>query len=115
MSKPQPIKSYDEILEDYPEEYLDCRVDRHSWVRVRVVDPWYQAPYGWPMYRECDKCGALWIRSWNRNFTAKWYERRVYPPGYLLKGVGHNNKQRGYAFVRELIEREGTVYIDGDS
>jgi hypothetical protein len=115
VPKENDIKSYNEILEEYPDEYLDCRVDRHAWMRPKLIDPWLAVPYGWPVYRECSSCGAFWARSYNRMMTEKIYERRVYPPGYLLKGVGHNTKKRGLQFVRELIEREGTIYIDGDS
>lgn len=111
---PPEIKSYAEILEDYPDDFIDCRIDRHSWVRAKIMDPWLAVPYGWPVYRVCSKCGAFWARSYNRSLTEKWYERRVYPPGYLLKGVGPNSKQRSLAFLREMIEREGTEYVEGD-
>jgi hypothetical protein len=113
--KPSEIKSYREILEDYPDKYVDCRVDRHSWVRVKIMDPWLNVPFGYGVYRECSKCGAFWARSYNQSMTLKVYERRVYPPGYLLTGVGHTTKQRTLAFVREMIEREGTEYVNGDS
>lgn len=99
-------------LEEYPDEYIDCRVDRHSWVRAKIVDPWLRAPYGWPVYRECTKCGAFWARGYNRTLTEKIYERRAYPPGYLLKGVGWSTKQRTLAFLREMIERENVEYVE---
>jgi hypothetical protein len=114
-TKKQEQAAFNEQLENYPDEYIDCRVDRHSWVRPKLIDPWLAVPFGWPVYRECSRCGAFWARSYNRMMTQKIYERRTYPVGYLLKGVGHNTKQRGLVFVRELIEREGTIYIDGDS
>lgn len=113
--KTEAVPSFAEQVTDYPDEFLDCRVDRHSWTKPRVIDPWLRIPYGWPVYRECSKCGAFWARAYNRSMTQKWWERRTYPVGYLLKGVGYNTKQRGLIFVRELIEREGTEYVDGDS
>ena len=110
-----PARTYSEQIEGYPDQFLDCRVDRHSWKRARTpIDPWFLVPYGWPVYRECTKCGAFWSRAYNRSLTAKWWERRFYPPGYLLKGVGHSTVQRNLAFIREMIEREGTEYVDGD-
>ena len=114
MPTPKPVRTYAEQIEDYPDDYLDCRVDRHSWIRVKVVDPFFRIPYGWPVYRECAKCGAIWSRGYNRSLTNKWFERRYYPPGYLLKGVGHSTAQRNLAFIRELIERDGTDYVDPD-
>lgn len=110
-----PATNYAEQLEEYPDEYLDCRVDRHSWRRPRVVDPYLAVPWGWPVYRECAKCGAFWSRSYNRMMTAKVYERRVYPADYLIRGHGPNTTQRNLAFVREVIEREGTIYIAGET
>jgi hypothetical protein len=114
VPKNQPVKPLQEQLYEYPDEYLDCRVDRHSWVRPTVIDPWLRVPYGWPLYRECAKCGAFWARAYNRSMTNKWFERRTYPPGYLLRGVGHNTTQRGLMFIREIIEREETEYVDPD-
>lgn len=111
----EPVKVYHQIPDDYPDEFLDCRVDRHSWVRAKLMDPWLAVPYGWPVYRECSKCGAFWARSYNRSMTEKMYERRVYPPGYLLKGVGYaDTRPKQIQYVRMLIEREDTQYITGE-
>lgn len=67
------------------------------------------------MYRECFNCGAMWIRSYNRSMTLKIYERRVYPPDYLLRNVGYaDTRPKQIQYVRLMIEREGTPYVEGN-
>jgi hypothetical protein len=115
MPTKKPTRVYHQIPEDYPDEYLNCRVDRHSWERPDVIDPHLNVPYGYPVYRECFNCGALWIRSYNRSMTLKIYERRVYPPDYLLRNVGYaDTRPKQIQYVRLMIEREGTPYVEGN-
>jgi hypothetical protein len=111
----KPTRVQGQIPNDYPDDFLDCRVDRHSWERPRIMDPWMRVPYGWPVYRECSKCGAFWARAYNRDLTRKVFERRYYAPGYVLRNVGGmSGRPRTIQYLRLLIQRENTVYIDPD-
>ena len=111
MPSYKPVKATGQVPDDYPDVFLDCRVDRHSWVRPHIIDPNHAVPFGYGVYRECWKCHAMWIRSYNRTLTAKIYERRVYPPGYLMRGFRSQQIQ----YVRLMIEREGTAFINPDN
>jgi hypothetical protein len=112
MARSSPKRVYHEIPDNYPDRFLDCRVDRHAWIRPQLIEPGLQVPYGWPVYRECQKCGAFWARAYNRMLTEKIYERRLYPEGYLLKGVGMaDTRPKHIQYVRLMIERENTEFI----
>lgn len=115
MARYKPTRVTSEIPDDYADRFLDCRVDRHAWWRMNVMDPNMNVPYGYGVYRQCNKCGAIWIRAYNRQMTAKIYERRIYPPGYLLRGVGYaDTRPKQIQYVRLMIERENTAYVDPD-
>lgn len=115
MPKNRPTRVYHRIPDDYPDEFIDCRVDRHAWSRPDVIDPHLNVPYGYGVYRECVTCGSMWIRSYNRTLTQKIYERRVYPPGYLLRNVGYaDTRPKQIEYVRLMIERENTPYVEPD-
>jgi 1,2-phenylacetyl-CoA epoxidase PaaB subunit len=95
------------IPSDYPDEYLDCRVERHAWRRCAPFDA--GVPWGWPLYRKCANCPCRIAQSFNR-LGEKIWEKRIYPEDqgltpYQLKGAGRPDERPTLAEYRQLYFR----------
>ena len=87
-----PEVDQEEILDEYPQEFLECR-ENHAWSRKVLCDP--VDPVHSERIRECTNCGLRQVRTININ-TFQEVKRLTYrgrPKGYLTPGTGLTRDQ----------------------
>lgn len=100
----------DPRLKDYPDEFLNCRADRHELPGISTPDNaerWrYSDAYVLVTERICRRCGCIEVRQideWDGSLYKA--TRYKYPAGYKVAGQGPGDRITSAAGRLEVVKR----------